>query len=61
MEDTPSEFFNEVQQKLAEMGLSADLTQDERDIVDDYEMQQFSAEACIEHLAKQRTETKTTN
>jgi hypothetical protein len=52
MEEASNDFFNEIQRKLAEMGLDANLSQDERDIVDDYEMQQFSVAACIEHLAK---------
>jgi hypothetical protein len=54
MEEASNDFFNEIQRKLAEMGLDANLSQDERDIVDDYEMQQFSVAACIEHLAKRR-------
>jgi len=55
MTEVSSDFFNQVQRKLAEMGFDAPMTQDERDIVDDYEMQQFGADACVEHLAKQRT------
>lgn len=54
MEEASNDFFNEIQRKLAEMGLDANLSQDERDIVDDYELQQFSVAACIEHLAKWR-------
>lgn len=54
MTEVSTEFFNEVTRKLAEIGLDSNLTADERDIVDDYEMQHFSVEACAEHLVKQR-------
>lgn len=54
MEKTQKDFFNRVQQELHEMGLDTRLSQDELDIVDDYETQQFSIVACIEYLTKRR-------
>lgn len=57
MEEVSSDFFNQVQRKLAEVGLDPNMDQDERDIVDDYEMQQFSVASCVEHLAKLRAPT----
>lgn len=58
MEEVSSDFFNQVQQKLAELGLDPNMDQDERDIVDDYETQQFSVASCVEHLAKLRDKTQ---
>lgn len=54
MEEAANNFFNAIHRKLAEMGLDANLSQDERDIVEDYEMQQFSVDACIEHFLSRR-------
>lgn len=54
MAEVPSEFFNQVYQKTVETGLCTNFSQDERDIVDDYEMQEFGVAACIEHIKKRR-------
>lgn len=54
MDQASSEFFSEVQRNLDEMGQSTVLTVDERDIVDDYAQQEFSAKECAVHISKQR-------
>jgi len=54
MNDASSTFFTEVQGYLNEMNQSPTLTADERDIVDDYATQEFSAKACADHIAQER-------
>jgi hypothetical protein len=49
-----SNYFTAVQRQLVELGQTPNMTADERDIVDDYEEQEFGVNACAEHLAKQR-------
>lgn len=49
-----TEYFTAVQRHLDEMGQTATLTADERDLIDDYETQQFGAEACAAHIAQER-------
>jgi hypothetical protein len=49
------DFYTEVQRNLDQIGHSANLTDDERDIVDDYESQQFGAKECADHIARGRT------
>jgi hypothetical protein len=54
MNPQASNYFTEVQRNLDAMDHSTVLTPDERDIVDDYEAQEFSPEACAGHIAKSR-------
>jgi hypothetical protein len=54
MNQQPTDYFTQVQQNLDEMGQSGLLTADERDIVDDYEAQEFGAKQCAEHIANNR-------
>lgn len=54
MNHVSSAYFTEVQRHLADMGQSATLTADERDIVDDYATQDFGAKACAEQIAQDR-------
>lgn len=49
-----SDYFTAVQEQLGRKGLTVILSADERDVVDDYEGQEFSVEACAEHIAKSR-------
>ena len=52
----PSQYFTDVRTQLDQVGASATLSADERDIVDDFEAQEFSASACAKHIVKQRGE-----
>jgi hypothetical protein len=54
MNTQASNYFAEVQRNLDSMDHSTVLTADERDIVDDYEAQDFSPEACASHIAQCR-------
>ena len=54
MNQTSSNYFTSVQQHLDSMGQSVTLTADERDIVDDFATQEFSADACAIHIMRNR-------
>ena len=54
MSQASSAYFTAVQKRLDETGHDVTLTADERDIVDDYALQEFGAEACADHIAKER-------
>lgn len=50
----PSDYSSDVQRNLDQMGLPTALTANERDIVNDYERQDFGAKECAMHFSKQR-------
>jgi hypothetical protein len=52
---TPTDFFSEVLKNLHQLGQSTDLTADERDIIDEYEDNEFGAKQCAEHIARSRS------
>jgi hypothetical protein len=54
MNDASSSYFTEVQRHLDDMGQSATLNADERDIVDDYATQEFGARECAVQIANDR-------
>lgn len=54
MNDASSSYFTEVQRHMDDMGQSAPLTLDERDIVDDYAAQEFGAFECATRIAHHR-------
>ena len=54
MSDISTTFFAEVQRRLDDIGKPVALTAHERDIVDDYENQKFSAEACAAQIVRER-------
>jgi len=49
-----SNYFTVVQAELHALGQSVVLTDDERDIVDNYEAQQFGVRQCEQHICEQR-------
>lgn len=54
MSEAPSSFFTEVQRHLHEMDEPVDMNADERELVDDYENQEFGARQCAEQILKDR-------
>lgn len=49
-----SAYFTAVQEQLHMIGQSPILTADERDILDEYEDNEFGAKECAEHIARTR-------
>jgi hypothetical protein len=54
MQEATSEFIGDVGTALHAAGGAPQLSADERDIVDDFAVQEFSASACAEHIRAQR-------
>jgi len=54
MSEAVTTYFNDVQRKLHEMNESANLSADERDVVDDYEQQGFGSKECAQSIAVAR-------
>lgn len=54
MAEESTAFFTNVQRYLHSLGQSISLSQDERDIVDDYEAQEFGPKECAEHILRGR-------
>lgn len=54
MNQTNVDYFAKVQIELVRLGQNHSLTADESDVIDDYELQEFSAEACAADIAKRR-------
>jgi hypothetical protein len=54
MQEAISKFEGDVGIALHAYGDAPQLSADERDIVDDFALQEFSASACAEHIRSQR-------
>lgn len=47
-------YFTDVQRRLAELGEPVALTADECDVIDDYANQDFGAKECADRIAQDR-------
>lgn len=54
MNEITLDYFSKVQLELVRLGQNHSLTADERDVIDDYESQEFGAEVCAADIAKRR-------
>ncbi len=54
MQDATPKFMQDVSAALDQVDAASQLTADERDIVDDFASQEFSASSCAEHIHAQR-------